>query len=1085
MKVDDKKIFRCGSLKITGQQLAILESKEGIKRIIACAGSGKTLVLTLSIADILNKGLCRPDEILAITFTRNAAENMRSRIKNEVKRKIDFQSINIFTFNAFGNYIINENSFLLGFGKNYRLISIPKSWQILYEIVRSYDFRNIFIGKDISKFIEQILKYIWRLKANLISPEDLENYIASCSNILTGFKSKSLQNEELKIVDYQKDLIGVYSSYENIKKKSNFIDYHDHVFLPYKLLLSDKRLSSLYKNRFKYIFVDEFQDTDVAQGYLISLLYNHGYNSLTIVGDDDQGIYSFRGACVENILRFNKWDFFSDYNVTDFYLTTNFRSGHNIVKAIDGVIAQNKERFNKELKPEFKKKYSEVLFFYGETHSDEVEEIVKNIKALLNNGFKLKDIAILARRKSFKSITSALDKNNINYELISSKGFFYEPEVLFIISWLMIVNNIADDIYLLYLLQSFRYKISDRDLFFLKRYDCKKGMLIDKWDNSSGSLLDGIISGSANPYVGSEVKKRLKEFLNEFNFYLKQANFLKLSELINLIFNHSGLEDELKSNLDRTSKIKIKNIETLIKISSDFELEKSGYSLESFILYLKDVAKTEEEDPDRVEFSASNSIKIMTVHAAKGLEFEAVFMPMLWKKDYFSRTSSDRFKIPALLRKDRVIYRQKGNFTSKKKFDDEIKRLTSEEERRVFYVGCSRAKKYLFLSYCRYERERDMKNKRKKLFEVLPFLLDILKNADVKPLNRKSTEFIEENTKRKLTNEAVKFDELLSCSNLKNKRKNRNNENIIKKFEIFNSDVLKEVEKILVKNIKKIKIPVKKNSIQYFNKYGINLNSNLQKETTWKPKRYFSLTELLSYMYCPKSYMWKYIYNIPEPFNERIEIGEKVHKTIEYITMEKYGNLVKNNLINSNIIENFVNDNLLKIKVFFDKNIQNYLINCNQAIKNYINNYLCSRLFYFKDIRMLMLEKLFYWNLNGIIISGKVDRLDIKNDDNLRIIDYKASAFSNKYENKNYINQLKSYTGAISSIFNINPNRISNFLLYLEDGSISELVFNEDEIKEFKETLLETVNKINSRDFNLKVTSKCKKKCAYNSMCYA
>ncbi|MBM3709103.1 MAG: ATP-dependent helicase [Actinobacteria bacterium] len=1064
------------SLKITEQQLEVIESKAGIKRIIACAGSGKTLVLTQSIIDILKKGLCKPDEILAITFTKNAAENMRQRIKREVGNKIDFQSMNIFTFNAFGNYIISENSFLLGIGKNYRLINTPKSYQILYEIIKSYKFSSILIGKDISKFIEEVLRYIRNLKVNLISREELGDYINSYRNRLPSFKSRALRNEELQVAEYQKDLMGIYSKYEEIKKQNNFVDYNDHIFLPYRLLMSDRKLHASYRNRFKYIFIDEFQDTDVAQGYLISLLYNQGFNSLTIVGDDDQGIYSFRGACVENILGFHNWDVFSNYNVSDFYLTTNFRSGHNIVRVIESIIAENRERFVKELKPEFNEKYSEVLFFKCETHKEEIDKIVKNIRLLIDSGLKLKDIAILARRKRFKNITAALDKNNIRYEIVSGKGFFYEPEILFIISWLMIINNVNDEVYLLYLLQSGKYKISDRDLFFLKRFDYRKKKLLDRVESGEHGLLDGVINYSTNIYISCEVKKRLKEFLNEFNFYLEQANFLRLSEITSLIFNYSGLENELRSGLDRTKKIKIKNIETLIKISSDFELEKSGYSLESFIAYLKDVAKTDEEDPDMIELSESNKIKIMTIHAAKGLEFEAVFMPMLWKRDYFSKASSEKFKIPASLRKDRIIYSRKADFTSKKKYDDEIKKLIIEEERRIFYVGCSRAKKYLLVSYSSYENKINLKNTAKKPLDVLPFLTDVLKNGAVRPADKKSAHFMEVSTGKKLKGKVIKLKEILRL-NLRERGEKESKAVEIKKYEIFNSETLKEIDKLLIKKLKEVKVPVSAGSIENSERFRTYHNHELKNKYIKKLKKYFSLTELLCYLDCPKKYLWKYIYNIPEPADDRAEIGQQVHKIIELVTMLKFENLIKDNLIKSGA---FVHGETLNSGGIADKK---FLVNCDKKLIKYLENYIKSKFFQSDNIEMTMLEKLFYWNLNGKIIIGKVDRLDIKKDRCIRIIDYKVSSFSENNESEIYINQLKSYTAGISGIFNVNSEKVSSFLLYLGDGSVSEFSFNREEIKKIEETLLETIGQINSGDFKARKKSECRRRCVFYDMC--
>src|SRR5665647_3522548 len=172
------------------------------------------------------------------------------------------------------------------------------------------------------------------------------------------------------------------------------------------------------------------------------------------------------------------------------------------------------------------------------------------------------------------------------------------------------------------------------------------------------------------------------------NHYIFQSFSMKLNELVNIIYEYSGLSCELKSGFNKTGKRKIKNIELLIKISSDFESESIENNLESFIVYLKDVARSEEDDPESIQFKQSDVVKIMSIHASKGLEFEAVFLPMLWKNDYAARSDSGKFKIPASLRKDRKIYSQKHSFKSKEKFEAEIKKLNMEEERRIFYVAC-------------------------------------------------------------------------------------------------------------------------------------------------------------------------------------------------------------------------------------------------------------------------------------------------------------------------------------------------------------------------------------------------------------
>jgi DNA helicase II / ATP-dependent DNA helicase PcrA len=1055
-------------LKITQQQLDILNSKSGIKRVIACAGSGKTFVLTKSIIETLREGLCRPDEVLAITFTRNAAENMRQRIKDNLKEKIDFENIDIFTFNSFGNSIISENSLKLSLGKNYKLINISKSWQLIFNVIGSFKFEKIKIGKNLGKFIDDVLKFVWDLKSNLVTVEKFENYLEVCSKVLSNYKSTALRRDEKEIGQYQQELFDIYSKYEELKLANNYVDYHDHIFLPYQLLLKDRDLRLKYQNRYKYIFIDEFQDTDFAQGYLISMLYNPGANSIMIVGDDDQGIYSFRGACVENILNFHNWDVFRGSQTRDYYLTTNFRSGANIINAVSSVIGENKDRFTKDLMPEYAGKYSEVLFFAKNTLREEATEIAKNIKYLINSGMKLKDIAILARRKRFKEITYELQKNNLRYEVVGSKGFFYEPEILFIISWLMAVRDVSDEIYILYLLQSQKYRISDRDIFFLKQDKNIKSSL------SSNDIVDYVLNWPQNPYMSELSKERLKEFTEELSFYLNQSQFLKLGELVNLIFQHSGLANELKSCFDRTAKVRIKNVEILIKIAADFEENQVGNNLDSFIIYLKDVAKTDDEDPESFEFTNSNSIKIMSIHAAKGLEFEAVFLPMLWKNDYFLKGSAgSKFKIPAYLRMDRAIYAQKENYTNKDLFQEEIKGMKIEEERRIFYVACSRAKKFLFLSYSNFENLQHSRLENYKEKEILPFLKDILKLKNgYRVINKEAGQLIKtiindrhefcsidiqnliktiDNPKKRVNN-LLDIDDINSAENLL--ASNADNQ-------VWLNDKLTDLTDLDKKELKKY---VK--NIILLEKFP----AGIYKGEKITGKNSFSLTELLTYIKCSKLYALRYVYNLPEDFSEKIKLGEKVHKYIEHIsTIMLHGSPDSEHLKSPKTASDVLAVMLSNIE--------------EEQARYYLDVFLKSSFFMPEDINSVIMEQLFYWKLDKNYITCKVDRLDKKKDGNFRIIDYKLSKFYPGKENSGYINQLKAYVLGISGIFSILPTSISSYILYLENGKETEHNFTEDELKKFEKNIISAVNGIKKRQFSKSITSNCRQKCSYYKIC--
>ncbi|HEX7560834.1 MAG TPA: ATP-dependent helicase, partial [Candidatus Humimicrobiaceae bacterium] len=906
--------------KITTEQKLILGSNADVRRVIACAGSGKTFVLTQNIVNILQEGLCRPEEILAITFTRNAAENMRRRIKESLNKKIDFSAINIYTFNSFGNLIISENSFLLGLGKDYRLINTSKSWQLIYEIVKKSNLGSIQVGKDTGKFTEDVLRYIHNLKSSLISPSELKKYYFEREKIFSAFSSSALLKEELEILEYQPDLCGIYENYENKKHENNLVDYYDHIFLPYLLLKDNDEIKEKYRNRFRYMFIDEFQDTDIAQGYFISMLYKPDYNSIMIVGDDDQGIYSFRGACIENILDFHIWDAFSGHAVKDYFLTTNFRSGKSIIEALNNLISFNEDRFEKDLKPEYENKKSEVLFSVFDFCADEADQIANNILKLKVAGLKLKDIAILARKKRFKYIVEALERHGIKYEVISSKGFYYEPEVLYIISWLMVISDITDELHLVYLLQSQKYRISDRDIFFMKNFDAENLKVPDGAGNFQVSLFDGITGCGNNPYLKKETKSRLKEFIAEMNHYIFQSFSMKLNELVSIIYEYSGLSCELKSGFNKTVKRKIKNIELLIKISSDFESESIENNLEGFIVYLKDIARSQEEDPDSVQFKQSDAVKIMSIHASKGLEFEAVFLPMLWKNDYAARSDSGKFKIPASLRKDRKLYSQKHSFKSREKFEAEIKKLNMEEERRIFYVACSRAKKLLFLSFS--EQESEFKNRQeselnnsqpdKKSKIALPFLTDILiksgSDDKVRILNEKAGEFIKKllpGIDKTDSGDIGKvgycgidiegyggigkenggyinktgygniytgdFSQIILDSTAEDAAAGNFNVGINSPEKLQTSEnILREVsaenvEKMLAREVNALK-PLSYSSSESIIKYSKMVGTlkypskALEQYENAPVKKNFSMTELLVYLDCPRKYKWKYIY---------------------------------------------------------------------------------------------------------------------------------------------------------------------------------------------------------------------------------
>ena len=1040
----------------TEQQKLVLESRHPVKRVIACAGSGKTRILTRSIAEAIKSGECRPGQILALTFTINAAENMRRRV-NQLMGNGELD-LDIHTFNSFGNEIIYQNSFELGLGKDFQLITSSHSWNILYEVFRQVELDAIKVGKDYARFIQQTLLFIEDIKNNLVSIDDLQTYLAGRKDILKGYKSKALREEEEKLAREAGELFEVYRRYEKIKWERNMIDYSDQVFLPYMLLSRRKALAEKYRQKYRYILIDEFQDTNVAQARLLTLLYKRNYNRLMIVGDDDQGIYSFRGACVENILGFDSWDCFRDEDIRDFYLSVNFRSGDGILGPINSLICKNQNRFSKTMQSSDKGRKSNIFFNVEQTLEGEAAAIASYIKDLTHSrGVKPGDIAIISRRKRFEKIAKALRDNDIRYELIGSRNFYYEPEVLFLISWLKIVEDINDEISMVYLLKSGKYRIGDRDIFFLKN---------GATGGKSRSLIEGIRCSDKNDYVSGPAKERLASFLESLLLYIKKSGIMDLKELISFMYRDSGLSDELRSGFGRSSRNRIRNVERLIKIAADFKKGPADTGNSGFIMYIQDVARADYEDPDTLEITGGNSVKLMSIHAAKGLEFSVVVIPMLWKNDYLGKgTNTTRFAIPSALRKDSPVWSRKGDFKSASAFRDALKAQKTEEERRIFYVACSRARDILLLSHSVYENNEDRENEGKRPKEIVPFFVDLVKGSrGIKAMGRDSALFL----KGILGDyrEGEKPGERL-----------REPGGVTGKKSILARDHdWKKAEHQLGGILGKLACPGQEDICRYFkDEFSMEVDGKALAGAldSWRRaqevdeeevpslcyRKVFSLTPLLDYIECPSLYRFRYIYNIPGRQDKNMMLGERIHEYIENITriMSRSGTI----------------------------DVKTLLYDMEEDIKPYIETFLESRLADFSSPGPdnIYLERLFYHKAGDSFITGKLDRLDIKGK-HAEIIDYKTAKGKKSGLSHRYRRQLSVYVSAVSDITCLPLSCIRGSIFYLGDGSWDHIRGDENSIGADLGLLSETIDRIKGEDFGPQGRQDCSNKhCQYRHLC--
>ncbi|MCL6087063.1 MAG: ATP-dependent helicase [Actinobacteria bacterium] len=1052
---------------LTFEQKLIIKSKSDVKKVIACAGSGKTSVLTQNVIEILRKKTACPEEILALTFTNNAAENMREKISKNLAF-IDLNNLDIYTFNSFGNFLIMENSFMIGFGKNFKLINEVQSWQIIYEIFKQYNFNSLKAGKDQGRFVKDILDYIWNLKNNLVTINELKNYVQSYKDYIKDFKSAGLAREEEEKIPYMAEFCDIYEKYEAIKKRDNFIDYADQIFLPYFLFKQRPAVREKYSHKYKYIFIDEFQDTNNAQAYLLSMLYMKGKNKLMIVGDDDQGIYGFRGACIENIQDFSYFEDDMEKLVKTFFLTVNFRSGREIINFTNSIIKDNRKREVKVVKPENEEKRSHIIFFKKNSLEEEARQISEMISNLVRYGYKLKDIAVLCRRKRFKEIIKSFIKNDIRFEIIGSRSYFYEPEILFLLSWLKLIQNINDDEAAVFLLKSSKYKISDRDIYFLRKND---------------TLIGAVRNADSNNYLGEETKKRLALFLLELDYYIKNSQLLSLNEIISMIFHSSGLYDELNSRFGIISKKKIINIENLIKLAWEFEENNFNADFESFVIYLKDISKTEYEDPDFQVVSSENSVKLMSIHAAKGLEFKVVFLPMLWEQDYKVKRDQKKFmELPSSLRKDGKIWKEKGNYTTVKEFESDLKSMMLEEEKRIFYVASSRPQELLILSYPRYENFTDILKENIKIKNINPFIENIFnENSSTIFFGDETFDYLNSTFNIKPQFYFNSFEEILERfkegqnhkKNQKNKSSYEDSENSAKKINFRENIFLDKYEKYIAENINNIKENL---SDLFSNKLENLITGNIAENIyNVNMKDSYSLTEVLTFLECPFLYKFRYKINLPEAASKTTDYGIKMHKFIENVTAFSFKNFLNNK--NSSNKKETQKDTQFYLQFFNIKNIEDL------KYKEYLNNFFKSSLINFKLEAEVLLEQLFYWKINKYYLTCKIDRLDIHSNGLIILYDYKTSSYEKHSLNSSYIYQVKSYICMLSDLFDISIEKISGNLFFLGDGTILPVKVENWEKQQIKNSLNKTIYDIKNNKYPENYPKKCTSHCNFKSIC--
>ena len=588
--------------ELNDKQLEAVVHVDGPCLVLAGAGSGKTKVLTTRIARLIDCGIPSYN-ILAITFTNKAAKEMKDRLEKIVPGNYAF----VGTFHSLGVRILREHADIMGYDKNYSIIDSDDALSIIKRIMKEKMIGN----SDITPSF--VRNKISSIKNDMLSDSEIDNYFSSGNDVI------------IKEVFYE---------YQRILRQNNSVDFDDLLLLPVRMFIEHKDILESYQDKFKYILVDEYQDTNEVQ-YKLSKLLASKYKNIFVVGDPDQSIYMFRGANFRNILNFER-----DYkNAKVIPLEENYRSTNTILEAANSVIKNNKERKEKNLWSS-KGDGCKIKYLRAYDGRHEIQLVLDEIKELYREGYSYSDISVLYRTNAQARLVEEMFlKSNVPYKVVGSYYFYNRKEIKDLICYLRLILNKDDEISLRRVINVPKRGIGEATL---KRLESLAR-------DQSISMFEAMSKGKELAF-----KELILDLIND-------SENLSLTDLIEEILSKTGIREEYESTKSLENELRLDNLEEFKSITKTFEDRTGSVSLEDFLEEISLVADMSEHQ------EKNDGVTLMTMHSAKGLEFKVVFLVGM---------------------EDGIFPHQNAFFESQ----------GLEEERRLCYVGITRAKEKLFLS---------------------------------------------------------------------------------------------------------------------------------------------------------------------------------------------------------------------------------------------------------------------------------------------------------------------------------------------------------------------------------------------------
>lgn len=702
-------------MNLNKQQKQAIEHGKGPLLIIAGAGTGKTTVITERIKWLISQGLAKPSEVLALTFTQKAAMEMEERV--DVLMPYGYTQMWIYTFHAFCDRVLRQDAIHIGLSPGYKLISNTDATIIFRKNLFQFTLEYFRPLGNPTKFIQGMITHFSRLQDEDISPDQYLRYAGKLNSSprgREGFRTKLKTEEENLETSKTHELATVYKKYQELKTREGLMDYADLIANTLLLFRRRKNILSEYKKKFRFVLVDEFQDTNIAQNELL-LLLSGAQKNITAVADDDQSIYKFRGAAVSNVLSFRKHFPKSKLII----LTQNYRSTQEILDRSYQLIQHNnpdrlevKEGIQKKLIAVVKDKGEKVSCIYTdrvEQEADEVTKEIKNLKLQVKNKegeevYKWNDFALLVRaNSSAEPFVHSFLRNGIPFQFLGPGQLFRQPEVKDLIAYLYVLSDFTDNVALFKVLSMQYFDISPRDLAavtsFAKKYNLS---LFEAGEAVVGlRLLENVII----PQVGKESQEKISKIITMVGRHLALKSRESAGQILYYFLEDTGMIKNILDYQYPLDEKKAANISKFFSKLKTYEVEHEESGVDTILDWIT-LSMELGESPlaSDTDWADNDAVNILTVHSAKGLEFQVVFLVNLVSQRFPTVERREQIPISEKLIKEQL---PQGDYHQ-------------QEERRLFYVGMTRARKHLYFTAAKFYGE----GKREK--KISPFIFEAL-----------------------------------------------------------------------------------------------------------------------------------------------------------------------------------------------------------------------------------------------------------------------------------------------------------------------------------------------------------------------